>query len=313
MKKILSFLSALLLSTTMWAGGGIFEAWMTVQTNDGNPVTYKVNDGIALGTINQGKMDSVFIKVWKDNGTNITDVWACCKIDNGEPMEIPCQYGKSLGGNDHEWNAKLDFNFLQGLADGDHTIELWAKAKTNKYNCDEYIYMSNGGSNYKMTFTKESSTPDPVITYADSVYYVAGNFTNWAAEMKKLPAEAELTAEYALEFKQVLTRTVLADGVFDRNDTIWYGQTNEGSKMTRESSAWKLDGKFNVLATTDVAGTYTFSINENGEFVLGWPDSPATKLNNVKAQDGKRYNIFGQQVKETYRGIVIMNGQTYLQ
>lgn len=156
-------------------------------------------------------------------------------------------------------------------------------------------------------------TKPAVITYKDSVYYVAGNFTNWAAEMKELPASVELPADSALAFKQVLTRTVLADGDSVRQDTIWFGQANEGSKMTRESSAWKLDGEYNVLATTDVAGTYTFSLNENGEFVLGWPDSPATKLNNVKAQDGKRYNIFGQQVKETYRGIVIMNGQTYLQ
>ena len=114
----------------------------------------------------------------------------------------------------------------------------------------------------------------PVITYKDSVYYVAGNFTKWAAEMKKLPASVELPADSALEFKEVLLRTVLADGDSVRQDTIWYGQANEGNKMTRESSAWTLDGGYNVLAKTDIAGTYTFSLNEKGEFVLGWPEKP---------------------------------------
>ena len=44
--------------------------------------------------------------------------------------------------------------------------------------------------------------------------------------------------------------------------------------MTRDNSTWKLDGAENVLATTDIAGKYVFSMNEKGEFVLGWPEMP---------------------------------------
>ncbi len=138
----------------------------------------------------------------------------------------------------------------------------------------------NGNIEVTFTLTENAdgtvtlSYKEPVITYADSVYYVAGNFTKWAEGMLALPASVELPADSALEFKQVLTRTVLADGDSVRQDTTWYGQANEGNKMTRESSAWTLDGEYNVLATTDIAGTYTFSLNEKGEFVLGWPKEP---------------------------------------
>ncbi len=133
----------------------------------------------------------------------------------------------------------------------------------------KYVFSMNEKGEFVITWPKE-----PVITYADSVYYVAGNFTNWAAEMKNLPAEVALPADSTVEFKQVLLRTVLADGDSVRQDTIWYGQPNKGNFMTRDNSTWKLDGAENVLAMTDIAGIYTFDLNESGEFVLGWPKEP---------------------------------------
>ncbi|MCQ2348310.1 MAG: hypothetical protein MJZ65_03890, partial [Paludibacteraceae bacterium] len=132
-----------------------------------------------------------------------------------------------------------------------------------------YTFSLNEKGEFVLGWPKE-----PVITYADSVYYVAGNFTKWAEGMLALPASVELPADSALEFKEVLLRTVLADGDSLRQDTVWYGQANEGAYMTRESSAWTLDGDKNVLAKTDIAGTYTFSIDEQGHFVLGWPEMP---------------------------------------
>ena len=273
MKKVFLFLGAILLSANMWAGGGIFEAWLTIATIAEQPVAHKINDGIALGTINQGLMDSVFIKVYKNNGTDIQEVYLCYKVDDGEVQEKACVWGKDLGGNDQEWNAKLNIDFVKDMTDGEHTIELWCKAKSNQQDCEEFVYMNNGGSNYALTFTK--GTP-AVITYKDTAYYVAGNFTSWAAEMKALPYEVELPADSALEFKQVMTRTILSDGDSIGQDTTWYGQANEGNYMTRESSAWTLDGGYNVLLTTDQKGKYVFDMNEKGEFVVTFPAIDST-------------------------------------
>ena len=115
-----------------------------------------------------------------------------------------------------------------------------------------------------------------VITYKDTAYYVAGNFTNWAAEMKALPAEVELPADSTIEFRQVMTRTVMSDGDSIKKDTTWYGQVGEGNKMSRESNAWLLDGKNNVLLTTDQEGKYVFDMNEKGEFVVTFPAIDST-------------------------------------
>ncbi len=300
MKRILSFLGALLLSTTLWAGGGIFEAWMTVQTNNENPVAYKVNDGISLGTINQGKMDSVFIKVWKNNGTDITNVWAVCKIDNGDPMEIPCQWGKDLGGNDQEWNAKLDFNFLQGLADGDHKIELWAKAKTNKTDCDEFIYMNNDGANYAMTFTKGTPTPAEEgfgIILSDGST-VKGTKNEGQTEWIEYMIEANLNANATFQLYNFANKYSWTESNID------------------EASTPNVTINANDVYEVSATGKYTIYLKmydqENNQVYFAY-DGAGTGLNKLKGQAGQRYNIMGQRVSKDYRGMVIMNGQTFIQ
>ncbi len=64
------------------------------------------------------------------------------------------------------------------------------------------------------------------------------------------------------------------------------------------------------------AGAYQFyikipKVGMNSGLYVGFQE--ATGLNTLKGQDGQRYNILGQPVNETYRGMVIMNGQTFLQ
>ncbi len=130
----------------------------------------------------------------------------------------------------------------------------------------------------------------PVISYADTAYYVAGNFTNWTKGMLALPAEVEFPKDSVLEFKQIMLRTILSDGDSIGQDTTWYGQPNEGNYMTRDNSTWKLDGDNNVFAKTDLEGKYTFSLNKKGEFVITWPKEPVkyyakNNWNGAAAQD----------------------------
>lgn len=149
----------------------------------------------------------------------------------------------------------------------------------------------------------------------DTIMLVAGNFTNWAEGMQVLPYTVSLPKDSTLEFKQVrifiTTRTLEGQDPVITRDTTWYGQQNEGGYMTRESSSWWLDGNFNVLLTTDAAGEYTFSLNENDEFTVTFPVVGPTGINNIEAgkavkmienghvviiRDGKRYNAVGAQL-----------------
>ncbi len=50
----------------------------------------------------------------------------------------------------------------------------------------------------------------------------------------------------------------------------------------------------------------------NDQVYCGY-EEPVSGLNNVKAIEGQRFNVLGLPVDANYRGVVIMNGQTYLQ
>lgn len=71
----------------------------------------------------------------------------------------------------------------------------------------------------------------------------------------------------------------------------------------------------NNVYEVSATGKYTIYLKmygpENNQVYFAYEAS--TGLDILKGQAGQRYNIMGQRVSDDYRGMVIMNGQTFLQ
>src|SRR5262249_10820151 len=65
--------------------------------------------------------------------------------------------GTGCGGNDQRWeNNDAGVNLLNGLCDGNYTVEVYSTADWNGAGSGT-IYSSNLGANYKATFTVDNS------------------------------------------------------------------------------------------------------------------------------------------------------------
>ena len=93
-------------------------------------------------------------------------------------------------------------------------------------------------------------------------------------------------------------------------ETAWT-ETNIDEASTKNLTI-NTDGVYEVTET----GKYTIYLKmygpENNQVYCGF-EGQTTSLDKVKGQSGQRYNILGQPVGASYRGFVIMNGQTFLQ
>ncbi len=69
-------------------------------------------------------------------------------------------FANGCGGRDQKW-SKTDYstNLLSGLAVGNYTIEVYSEESTS---CSGTVYASNGGANYKATFTITAPTVAPI-------------------------------------------------------------------------------------------------------------------------------------------------------
>jgi len=174
-------------------------------------------------------------------------------------------YNNSLGFTTTPYRVDITMN--GSLVDFFQTINtqkvylLYNKTKGSSGERFRFYKETNyGGSSYMSLAL--FGTPAPSYDY-DTVMYVAGNFTNWAADMKVLPDTVTMPEDSVLAFKQVRVITTKLGETVIKTDTAWFGQKNEGAYMTRENSkdGWTLDGEYNVLLRTDAAGDYTFSLN----------------------------------------------------
>ena len=92
-------------------------------------------------------------------------------------------------------------------------------------------------------------------------------------------------------------------------------------KFTTEWTEYKFEGE--VPAEADGMQTIAFNLNkdkalENNYYFdnISWKVEGATgiqKVQAVKADNGARYNLAGQKVGASYKGIVIQNGKKYIQ
>ena len=120
----------------------------------------------------------------------------------------------------------------------------------------------------------ETTTP-PVITY-DTVMYVAGNFTEWATKMQKMPYSITLPKDSALQFKQIRVVKTYADGVQTDSTATWLGANDYSNAMTRSNNAWVLKGGENVNLKTDAKGEYNFALVNDTVFTVTFPELPVS-------------------------------------
>ena len=284
MKKFFVFVMALCCSAVMYAGGGIFEAWVTYGVNGEAVEAHQVNtDEVNLGVINAFQIDSFFVKVWQEGGENFDPVQVSYKLDDGDVQDIVLKWKKDLSEKDREWAEELKKDLASELADGDHSLEMWFHGTLHNGENTQEIYMNNDGKNYKFNFTK--GTPEPkVMSWA-----IKGSFNDWESgfDMEQdengsynvlIPVEAE--ASY--EFKII---SIEIQG--EKKDTTWYGLPSEGNVMSYGKStdwvAYKSEGEnnqANVGLKTTTKGDYLFSVD------------PANKV------DGKTAPVFSVNIPE---------------
>ena len=252
----------------MFAGGDIFEAWVTYAVNDGDMAAHLVGKNsetaapVNLGTVNKFQLDSFFVKVWQDNGDHFDKVDLNYKVDDGDVKAFEGQWKQDIGGNDKEWGIKLDTNFVAELADGDHVLELWFVGELNPG--AEKKYLNNGGANYKFNFKK--GTPEPKVTS----WAIRGSFNEWGdgfnfagSDPKALTTKITVAENKKYEFK--IIRIVTQGEV---KDTTWFGLNDEGNTMKYGNCTnWNFyeskgeANQKNVGLLSTKAGEYTFTLD----------------------------------------------------
>ena len=122
LKSIILSLALMAGVNSVWAGAGIFYGQVNLL-NDGNEYIVHTNDwssGKSFDNIKSIGINSIYIKVWKDNSGNICsatlhyNIWehGGGLVHNGSQST---GYDSFLGNNDHQWkkeNLNIDSKFL---------------------------------------------------------------------------------------------------------------------------------------------------------------------------------------------------------
>lgn len=263
---------ALCCSAVMFAGGDIFEAWVTYSVNDEALDAHLVGKNtevapdVNLGVVNKFYIDSFFVKVWQDNDDHFDKLYVHYRYAGGADQSVEMKWKQDLEGNNREWGGEIKLDIADPCVDGDHTLEVWFSGVLNPG--EQSKYLSNDSKNYKFNFTK--GVPEPKVTS----WAIIGTFNDWASGFgleadengslnTKIPVEAEST----YEFKII---SVVAQG--EKKDTTWYGLPSEGNVMRYGKStgwvAYKSEGEknqANVGLQTTSKGDYLFSVDANNK------------------------------------------------
>lgn len=267
MKKFFVFMMALCCSAVMFAGGGIFEAWLTYGVNGEAVAAHQVNaDEVNLGIVNGFQIDSFFVKVWQEGGENFDPVKVGYKLDGGEVQELELKWKSDLSDKDREWAGELKKDFVAELEDGDHSLEMWFHGTLHNGENTNEVYMNNDGKNYKFNFTK-GTPPEKVTSWA-----VIGSFNDWASGFALEKSEdaawstlIPVEANHPYEFKII---RIVAQG--EKKDTTWFGLPEAGHVMTYAScSNWLVyetianedKNAANVGLMSTLAGDYAFFVD----------------------------------------------------
>lgn len=120
-----------------------------------------------LGIVVPGSIPLVFnggeVKTYKDNSSDITATLLYYRVyptvsPTGSFTSVNLPWNSDLGGGSQQWGTSaVTIDLLDGLSDGNYTLDIYYEAPTNGTNTTNPIYDNNGGANYKATFTVASA------------------------------------------------------------------------------------------------------------------------------------------------------------
>jgi len=160
LKWILPFFVLLTSSFQSYAGSGLFDAYAILNIKGaGNTYRqYSSFNAWNIGSFASGEtlvLNGAQIKTYKNGGSNVTGGQIAYKIYRTGASASFSYINLPFGENyptpgDQRWeNNTANINVLSGLTPGNYTLEVYWQA----YSSDGDHYYSNGGSNYKATFT----------------------------------------------------------------------------------------------------------------------------------------------------------------
>lgn len=178
---------------------------------------------------------------------------------------------------------------------------------------------------------EKEAVKDLVLSNGDNLTLAAGGF-GWNCPQGWLAKDIseyntivfEITSvEGAAKTTIQMVPTAGGDAV---NEEIFFVTSSEAKIYYFDISAYKTLNQFAYQNTNKgeeeeetaikeskvVVGKVYASAKQRSEF----PENPTTSIssiNAVKQQDGVRYNLAGQKVDESYKGVVIMNGRKMVQ
>ncbi len=164
---------------------GLYETYIVFGINGNANLYYDLNadtgnydfDGQFLGTFCEGDTNGLIFKggehkIYKCGGCDLTSTRIYYRVYlTGSPsgsyvsnsLGYLSGFNNGCGGQNQIWD-KVDYNtnVLDGLSSGDYTIEVYSDATVT---CDGgTVFASNGGENYKATFTINASTVGGMIS-----------------------------------------------------------------------------------------------------------------------------------------------------
>jgi len=173
MKKLLVVLMILMVASFTFAATGWFQDYVKIDVNEAGEAYYWIGADPSFGTQLQdhdfGTVTSLTItgcdmKYWSDTQDRGggSFFW---KIDNGsfkEEIWVQNRPNPDSEPNNYQGElSSLNINLLDGLSDGPHTFEIYAKSWDSGEGQGD-SWLSNSGNNYIATFTTTSGGATPI-------------------------------------------------------------------------------------------------------------------------------------------------------
>lgn len=287
--------------TTLWEGEQTMDAgWPNVEVSLSNLTTAKAGDYIVVTT---SKVDASINASWE---------WGCqvfLKVNSGANNGWEDMAGTSAVGFKEPGEAKFEIT--------DKILEQFKKA-TNFYVQGMCVVVS------KVEFESSVATTSSQIWSGECV------FGSWESGFS-VPAEkfANASAGDVLEF--VYTTDPETTEKWWQFKTIFAGTqealSSNKSDLNEYDCATVASGSTSykiVLNAEDIAKLKVTGLFVNGHYnivtavnLIQTVKDPSTGINNAlvapAAKNAKVYNLAGQQVNASYKGVVIQNGKKYVQ
>lgn len=287
--------------TTLWEGEQTMDAgWPNVEVSLSNLTTAKAGDYIVVTT---SKVDASINASWE---------WGCqvfLKVNSGANNGWEDMAGTSAVGFKEPGEAKFEIT--------DKILEQFKKA-TNFYVQGMCVVVS------KVEFESSVATTSSQIWSGECV------FGSWESGFS-VPAEkfANASAGDVLEF--VYTTDPETTEKWWQFKTIFAGTqealSSNKSDLNEYDCATVASGSTSykiVLNAEDIAKLKVTGLFVNGHYnivtavnLIQPVKDPSTGINNAlvapAARNAKVYNLAGQQVNASYKGVVIQNGKKYVQ